>query len=40
MYRENGKIVMEEDEQIYGEESQIIDKKIPNKKVPYSDVFD
>jgi len=40
MYQEKGNRVIEEDEQIYGEESQIIDKKIPNKKVPYSDVFD
>ena len=39
MYKERGNIVVEEDEQIYGENSEIIDKKIPRKTVPYSDVL-
>ena len=39
MYKDRGVIVIEEDEQVYGEESELIDKKIPRKKVPYSDVF-
>jgi len=39
MYRDKGVIVVEEDEQVYGEEFDIVDKKSPNKKVPYSDIF-
>jgi hypothetical protein len=39
MYRDKGNIVIEEDEECYGEELELIDKKSPSRKVPYSDVI-
>ena len=40
MYRDQGNIVVEEDEQVYGENLELVDKKNMPKTVPYSDVFD
>jgi hypothetical protein len=39
MYYDKGIIVVEEDEEVYGEGLEIIDKKYISKKVPYSDVI-
>ena len=40
MYREERKVVVEEDEEITGYDHQVINKKSPRKTVPYSDIFD
>ena len=40
MYRDQGNIVVEEDEQVYGENLELVDKKNTPKTVPYSDAFD
>ena len=39
MYREERKAIVEEDEEIDGYNSQVVNKKSPRKTVPYSDIF-
>jgi len=40
MYGEKPDSVVKEDEEIYGDNFEIIDKKTPIKRVYYSDIFD
>ena len=39
MYMDRGTVVVEEDEQVYGEHLDTIDKKMRKVNVPYYDVF-
>ncbi len=39
MYRDKVNTVVEEDEQVYGENLELVDKKNPRKRVTYSDVW-